>query len=161
MYIYIYIWIYGIGIQLKHPHTTYLHILNKYPFATSKNIHVILIPSVILARLRMATFGQRRSILIFYLQVYFAHTFLRFVCMHTYIFEIHIQTIYIQRGHEHTHTWNWSEFNTNMISLLYSLKVPCTPKWFDSEFPIIKTTKLLSRNSLMQMSNANLTIAVK
>jgi len=62
------------------------------------------------------------------------------------------------------------------------LKVPCAPKWFDSEFPIIKTTKLVVETrsctcrsdqfpmrvcscplciiNRLYMSKANLTIAV-
>ena len=41
-----------------------------------------------------------------------------------------------------------------------SLKVPCAPKRFEFEFPVLKTTKLLSRDSLINMSNGKVTSLV-
>jgi len=40
------------------------------------------------------------------------------------------------------------------------LMVPCAPKWFDFKCPILKPTKLFSRNSIRYLSNPNLPTAV-
>jgi len=40
--------------------------------------------------------------------------------------------------------------NAFFRALGFAVKVPCAPKWFDFEFPIIKTTKLLVETRLVR-----------
>jgi len=70
--------------------------------------------------------------------------------------------MYMREFRQRVSSFGWSDTQSRITEALRApfLKVPCAPKWFDFECPIIETTKLLSRNSLRYLSKVNLPIAL-